>query len=74
MQQRVRFLANMNLSPRIVVYDRAITHPRLLRVQDPFAKLLVRAKGGVVVDEAVIFKAAEIEGVSVIVGDAARKR
>jgi hypothetical protein len=44
-----------------VVYDCAAAHPRLLRVQDPFAKLLVRAKGGVVVDEASVFEAAEIE-------------
>lgn len=42
-----------------VVYDCAAAHPRLLRVQDPFAKLLVRAKGGVVVDEANVFEAAE---------------
>ncbi|MBI4295298.1 MAG: DUF3883 domain-containing protein [Chloroflexi bacterium] len=42
-----------------VVYDCATAHPRLLRVQDPFAKLLVRAKGGVVVDEASVFEAAE---------------
>ncbi len=44
-----------------VVYDCAATHPRLLRVQDPFAKLLVRARGGVVVDEASLFEAAEEE-------------
>jgi hypothetical protein len=44
-----------------VVYDCAAAHPRLLRVQDPFAKLLVRAKGGVVVDEVSVFGAAEIE-------------
>jgi SNF2 family DNA or RNA helicase/DNA-binding XRE family transcriptional regulator len=42
-----------------VVYDCAATHPRLLRVQDPFAKLLVRARGGVIIDEAAIFQAAE---------------
>ena len=42
-----------------VVYECAATHPRLLRVRDPFAKLLVRAKGGVVVDEASVFGAAE---------------
>ena len=44
-----------------VVYDCAAAHPRLLRVQDPFAKLLVRAKGGVIVDEASVFGAAEGE-------------
>lgn len=42
-----------------VVYDCAAAHPRLLRIQDPFAKLLVRAKGGVVVDEFSIFAAAQ---------------
>ncbi len=42
-----------------VVYDCASAHPRLLRVQDPFAKLLVRAKGGVIIDEAAVFGAAE---------------
>jgi superfamily II DNA or RNA helicase len=42
-----------------VVYDCGAAHPRLLRVQDPFAKLLVHAKGGVAVDEASVFEAAE---------------
>ncbi len=42
-----------------VVYDCANLNPRLQRVQDPFAKLLVRAKGGVVIDEAGVFEAAE---------------
>lgn len=42
-----------------VVHDRAATHPRLVRVQDPFLTLLVRAKGGVIVDEASVFGAAE---------------
>lgn len=42
-----------------VVYDCAGAHPRLLRVADPFATLLVRAKGGVVIDEASVFEAAE---------------
>jgi hypothetical protein len=31
----------------------------LKRVRDPFAKLLVRAKGGVVVDDSSVFEAAE---------------
>jgi len=44
-----------------VVYDCAASHPRLLRVQDPFAKLLVRARGGVIIDEAAVFAAAEAE-------------
>ncbi|MBI2957685.1 MAG: DUF3883 domain-containing protein, partial [Chloroflexi bacterium] len=42
-----------------VVYDCAAAHPRLVRVQDPFAKLLVRAKGEVIIGEASIFEAAE---------------
>jgi hypothetical protein len=44
-----------------VVYDCASTHPRLLRIQDPFGKLLVKAKGGVVIDEREVFEAAETE-------------
>jgi SNF2 family DNA or RNA helicase/DNA-binding XRE family transcriptional regulator len=44
-----------------VVYDCAATHPRLLRVRDPFGSLLFKAKGGVVIDEAAIFQAAEDE-------------
>jgi len=42
-----------------VVYDCASAQPRLLRVQDPFLKLLFRAKGGVVIDEQEIFGAAQ---------------
>ncbi|MBI2863764.1 MAG: DUF3883 domain-containing protein [Chloroflexi bacterium] len=42
-----------------VVFDCAAAHPRLLRVRDPFATLLVRAKGGVVIGEASVFAAAE---------------
>ena len=42
-----------------VVYDCASLNPRLLRVQDPFTKLLVRARGGVIVDEAQVFAAAD---------------
>jgi hypothetical protein len=42
-----------------VVFDCATPHPRLLRVQDPFGKLLVKAKGGVVVQEQHIFETAE---------------
>jgi hypothetical protein len=44
-----------------VVYDCASAHPRLVRVRDPFAALLVRAKGGVVIDESAVFAAAEGE-------------
>jgi superfamily II DNA or RNA helicase/transcriptional regulator with XRE-family HTH domain len=42
-----------------VVFECASAHPRLLRVRDPFASLLVRAKGGVVIDEQAIFDNAE---------------
>lgn len=44
-----------------VVYDCGGSHPRLLRVQDPFSKLIVKGKGSVVVDEGEIFQAAEAE-------------
>jgi hypothetical protein len=43
-----------------VVYECASAHPRLLRVQDPFANLLIRAKGGVIIDEREILGAADI--------------
>lgn len=42
-----------------VLYDCTAAHPRLLRVQDTFQKLLVKAKGSVVVDERCVFGAAE---------------
>ena len=42
-----------------VVYDCASAHPRLLRVRDPFRKLIVRTKGGVVVDDRDLFQVAE---------------
>ncbi len=44
-----------------VVYDCATSSPRLLRVQDPFGKLIVKAKGSVVIGRAEIVKAAEGE-------------
>jgi hypothetical protein len=34
-------------------------NPRLLRIQDPFLKLIVQARGGVIVDEQAVFQAAE---------------
>jgi hypothetical protein len=43
-----------------VVYNCASSTPRLLRIQDPFGKLLFRAKGGVVIDERNIIESAEI--------------
>lgn len=42
-----------------VVYDCASAHPRLLRVQDPFRKLIVKARGGVMIGEQEIFTASE---------------
>ena len=44
-----------------VVYDCAKAAPRLLRIQDPFGKLIVRQKGSVIVGEGQIFAAAESE-------------
>ena len=43
-----------------VVFDCATPQPRLLRVQDPFGKLLFKAKGGVIIDEKEILEAAEV--------------
>jgi len=42
-----------------VVYDCGTVHPRLLRIQDPFAKLLAKAKGGVIINESSIIEVAE---------------
>lgn len=42
-----------------VVYDCAAASPRLLRVQDPFGKLLVKVIGGVKISETEVFGAAE---------------
>jgi hypothetical protein len=42
-----------------VVYDCGSPAPRLLRVQDPFRKLIATAKGGVLIEEVEIFRAAE---------------
>jgi hypothetical protein len=44
-----------------VAYNCGGSQPRLLRIQDPFGKLLVRARGGVLVSEQEIFKAATSE-------------
>jgi SNF2 family DNA or RNA helicase len=44
-----------------VVYDCLKAAPRLLRIQDPFGKLIVRQKGSVIVGEGQIFAAAESE-------------
>jgi hypothetical protein len=53
-----------NLGPRYwlyVVYDCASPRPRLLRVQDPFRRLVVRTKGSVVIGAGAIVEAAEEE-------------
>jgi superfamily II DNA or RNA helicase len=44
-----------------VVFECARSVPRLLRIQDPFGKLIVRARGNVVIDDRDIFTAAEPE-------------
>jgi superfamily II DNA or RNA helicase/DNA-binding XRE family transcriptional regulator len=41
-----------------VVFDCGAPIPRLLRVQDPFRKLLANAKGGVIIEESEIMRAA----------------
>jgi len=42
-----------------VVFDCGTSHPRLLRVRDPFGKLVVKAKGSVRIDGAAILESAE---------------
>jgi hypothetical protein len=42
-----------------VVFNSASPRPQLLRVQDPFGKLLAKTKGGVLIDEAETIKSAE---------------
>jgi len=42
------------------VYDCGSARPKLLRVQDPFGKLLARNRGGVLIDEKSILSVAEI--------------
>jgi len=42
-----------------VVYQCATAQPRIFRVRNPFGALLARAKGGVVIDEQAIVRAAE---------------
>lgn len=41
------------------VYDCGTPHPPLLRVNDPFNKLIATAKGGVIIDETEIMQAAQ---------------
>jgi hypothetical protein len=42
-----------------VVFDCASSHPRLVRVQDPFGKLLARAKGSMIIGAASVLEAGE---------------
>jgi hypothetical protein len=42
-----------------VVFECGTPNPRLLRVENPFMKLLANAKGGVIIREREIFSAAE---------------
>ncbi len=44
---------------RLYVEDCGTPHPRLLRIQDPFGKLVVKNRGGVGIDETAIFQPAE---------------
>ena len=44
-----------------VVYDCATPHPRLRRIQDPFGKLIVKSKGGVVINQSEVMDAAEAD-------------
>jgi len=41
-----------------VVYNYGTPNPRLLRVQDPFYRLIASSKGGVLIDEGEILRAA----------------
>ncbi len=43
-----------------VVYDCGTPNPRLLRVQNPFYKLIATAKGGVIIDETEVLRVAAI--------------
>jgi SNF2 family DNA or RNA helicase len=42
------------------VYDCASPSPRLIRVRDPFGSLLAKAKGSVLVSQALVFEAGEV--------------
>jgi len=42
-----------------VVYDCVAAHPRLMRVQDPFRKLVVQAKSSFMINQSKIFQVAE---------------
>jgi len=44
-----------------VVYDCGSPNPRLLRVQNPFLKLIVNAKGGVIIDDTEVRRTAETD-------------
>ncbi len=42
-----------------VVFECGTSNPRLLRVQNPFMKLITNAKGGVMIDETEVLRAAD---------------
>jgi hypothetical protein len=42
-----------------VIFDCGTPNPRLFRVQDPFYSLIATAKGGVIIDEGEVLRAAE---------------
>ena len=42
-----------------VVFDCATPHPRLIRVRNPFGKLIAKAKGSVIIEHTDIFSNAE---------------
>jgi hypothetical protein len=43
-----------------VVFDCASPHPRLARVQDPFAKLVAKAKGSVIIAPSSVIESSEL--------------
>jgi hypothetical protein len=45
-----------------VVFDCATPQPRLIKVQDPFGRLLAKAKGSMLIAATEIFAAAHMEG------------
>jgi hypothetical protein len=58
------WVAACNLRDRYwlyVVFNCASSHPRLLRIQNPFGKLIVKTKSIVMIDEQEIFQAAEAD-------------
>jgi len=44
-----------------VVYNCGSPNPRLLRVKNPFMKLIANAKGGVIIDDTEVQRTAEMD-------------